>query len=313
MSEVLIHNERLPLPRDILPINPEMVLLDGVEELQLGKAVGIWTPTEEQCSLVSESGVRIAALTSMATEAINQLAAYTLMHGIRGSRMPVLTGVDYIRGRHPLFVGEPFRIIADVKMERNAYLAKGDIYSISENQLAYYGVIRGALLREGETWVDTRPELSPERMELPTQRKINRADRSHELYHGIVDIDRIPKLEVDADTPKVNFEILTDNVISVDEKVITIKGNRLFVLNALLLNLGRELTRREVEAMGFSEDSPSGAKQANFSNAKNVLRHELTTSTNRRLLMQRFDEKRRGYYQLDPNVEYVFYDRRKKE
>lgn len=310
MSEVLTHNERLPLPRDVLPINPEFILLDGVEELELGKAVGFWTPTEEQCHLVSESGVHVAALTSMATEAMSQLAAYTLMHGSKESRFPHLTGVDYIRGRHPLFTGKLFRITADVETRRNAYFSKSDIFSVEENQLAYYGVIRGALLREGETWVDASPEPPHIRSKkLRDSQPIHR-DRSHEFYRKVVDASKIPKLKGRTDGPTVDFKILTDDAISIDEKVIPVRGNRLFVLNALLLNLGRELTRREVEDMGFSPGSPTGAKQANFANAKNALLEELKTSSDQPLLLQRFGEKRRGYYQLDPNVEYVFYDRR---
>jgi hypothetical protein len=309
MSGRFTHNPRLPLPADVLPLTPYALMIDGVEAVEVDRAVGFWTPREDQCQVLVENGTPLVNILRV-PEAFNQLASYTIMHGHRSSRLPFLTGFDQIRAKQPIALGELVSVAVTgvgVSQER-IYWAKGLLLS-QLGDVAYSGMIKGVLLEEGETWEDPEPKTRAGTVEQPHPK--HPETRFQELYQQIVRIGRIPQVTARPNAPKINMSIESDHDLKINDEVIRLFGHKLFVLNALLLNLGREITRTEVEEMGFAEGAKKGSRQVAFSQAKRQLEDELVSGDPpRSLIRQRFSTGKRGYYQLDPRFEYVFADRR---
>src|SRR5665213_2188427 len=131
------------------------------------------------------------------------------------------------------------------------------------------------------------------------------------MYQRIVGLDSIPEINRPPKGPGVEVSIETDNVIKVDEWLVSAIGHKLFVLNALLTNLGRTITRRDVEELGFAPDASGNVRQKEFSLARKLLEEELLYGQPAKpLILQKFGAQNRAHYQLDPRLEYVFYDRR---
>ena len=131
------------------------------------------------------------------------------------------------------------------------------------------------------------------------------------LYQRIVGLDEIPVLTRAPKGPRVEISVVTDNVLQVDEKLLGAVGHKLFVLNALLINLGLSITRHDVEKLGFAPDASSNVRQKEFSLAKRELQEELIYGQPPRpLIYQKFGSAQRAHFQLEPRLEYVFYDRR---
>jgi 3-hydroxymyristoyl/3-hydroxydecanoyl-(acyl carrier protein) dehydratase len=317
MAETYTHNPRLPSVQEVLALN-RVLLLDGVQRVELGSVTGYWVARDEICRPAVKDGIPLVPST-LPAEMFNQLAGYHLLHGQEEHMIPYLTQADEFRWRHIVKVGDPIQVQVDVEKARGTsreYVAKGSL--IVDNELACSGLIRGALLRLGESWIapidpsENRAEARP----FPQPRKNRRVihERKGGLYERIIDIDEIPQQDKRPRETRVEVSVVNNNRIQFEDRVVNLSGDRLFVLNALLLNLGRPVTRVEVEDLGLLPGGSPTTRQVAFSNAKDSLKRNLTVGDPpRELLLEEFKEQRRGYYQLDPNIEYVFYDRRQQE
>lgn len=140
-------------------------------------------------------------------------------------------------------------------------------------------------------------------------------EQNHEFYHRLVGLDQIPKARVRPDSRVVGINIVNDHTLTInDGPLVKLTGRKLFIFNALLTNLGRDTTRKDIEALGYGQGMPAGSRNASISISKKELEEALASgSTAGEVLLRQKYDRGKVHFRLNPNLEFVFSDHRAAE